>query len=260
MELTKMVNLAMQNSSWQKVSKWYNKTVGDEGHYYHQHVIMPNLKRILNLKENESLLDLACGQGILERNMNEKIEYVGIDLASSLIREANDKKINPKHKFIIADVSKELPISKTDFDNGAIILALQNIKKAFGVIRNFTKHLKKNGKLVIVLNHPIFRIPRHSSWGEDTTGNKIQYRRIDDYMTPQEIPIVANPGKIKSEETFSYHYPLSAYSEMLFDNGFVIEKIEEWISDKISTGSNAKVEDRARKEFPLFMAIIAIKN
>jgi ubiquinone/menaquinone biosynthesis C-methylase UbiE len=250
----------MENSSWQKVSKWYNQSVGDEGHYYHQHIIMPNLKRILNLKDNESLLDLACGQGVLERNMSKGIEYIGVDLASNLIREAIDKKTNPKHKFLLADVSKDLPINKTDFDAGAIVLALQNIKKPFGVIRNFAKHLKIDGKLVIVLNHPIFRIPRHSSWGEDITNNKIQYRRIDDYMTPLEIPIIANPGKRESENTWSYHYPLSAYSEMLFDNGFVIEKIEEWISDKKSTGSNAKVEDKARKEFPLFMAIIARKN
>jgi ubiquinone/menaquinone biosynthesis C-methylase UbiE len=249
----------MQNSSWQKVSKWYNKTVGDEGHYYHQHIIMPNLKRILKLNENESLLDLACGQGILERNVDKNIEYVGIDLASNLIREANERKINSSHKFLVADASKDLPINKKDFDTGAIILALQNIKKAFGVIKNFNKHLKKGGQLVIVLNHPVFRIPRHSSWGMDLD-NKIQYRRIDDYMTPQEIPIVAHPGKKESEETWSFHYPLSAYSEMLFDNGFCIEKIEEWISDKKSTGSKAKMEDRARKEFPLFMAIIARKN
>jgi ubiquinone/menaquinone biosynthesis C-methylase UbiE len=249
----------MKNSSWQNVSKWYNKAVGDEGHYYHQHIIMPNLKRILKLKENESLLDLACGQGVLERNLDKNIEYIGIDLASNLIREAIDKKTNLNHKFLVADVSKDLPTNKTDFDTGAIVLALQNIKKPFGVIRNFAKHLKKGGRLVIVLNHPIFRIPRHSCWGEDLN-NKIQYRRIDDYMTPLEIPIVAHPGKKESKNTWSYHYPLSAYSEMLFDNGFCIEKIEEWISDKKSTGSNAKVEDRARNEFPLFMAIIARKN
>jgi len=248
----------MQNSSWQKVSKWYNKTVGDEGHYYHQHIIMPNLKRIFKLKENESLLDLACGQGVLERNLDKNIEYMGIDLANNLIREANEKKINLNHKFLVADVSKDLPINKIDFDAGAIVLALQNIKKPFGVIRNFAKHLKRNGQLVIVLNHPMFRIPRHSSWGEDLN-DKIQYRRIDDYMTPQEIPIVAHPGKKESENTWSFHYPLSAYSEMLFDNGFWIENIEEWISDKKSTGSKAKMEDKARKEFPLFMTIIARK-
>lgn len=249
----------MTNSSWQKVSKWYNKSVGDEGHYYHQHVIMPNLKRILKLKENQSLLDLACGQGVLERNMDSNIDYVGIDLASNLIREAIDKKTNPKHKFLVADVSKDLPITKIDFDAGAIVLALQNIKKPFGVIKNFSKHIRKNGQLVIVLNHPVFRIPRHTAWENDVT-NKIQFRRIDDYMSPLEIPILAHPGKKESENTWSYHYPLSAYTEMLFNNGFCIEKIEEWISNKKSTGSNAKVEDRARNEFPLFMTIIARKN
>lgn len=250
----------MENTSWQKVSKWYNKAVGTDGHYYHQAIILPNLKRLLKLDKNSSLLDLACGQGILERYLDKEIDYIGIDLASNLIAEANKKKININHKFLVADVSKELPINKNDFDAGAIILALQNIKKPFGVIRNFSKHLKKDGQLIIVLNHPIFRIPRHSSWGEDMTNNKIQYRRVDDYMTPLEIPIVTNPGKKESENTWSYHYPLSAYSEMLFDNGFFIEKIEEWVSDKKSTGSNAKVEDRARKEFPLFMAIVARKN
>ena len=249
----------MTNSSWQKVSRWYNKAVGEEGHYYHQHIIMPNLKRILKLKEKESLLDLACGQGVLERNLDKNIEYIGIDLAGNLIREANEKKINLNHKFLLADASKDLPINKIDFDAGAIVLALQNIKKPFGVIRNFARHLKKGGQLVIVLNHPMFRIPRHSSWGEDLN-NRIQYRRIDDYMTPQEIPIVVHPGKKESENTLSFHYPLSAYSEMLFDNGFCIENIEEWISDKKSTGSKAKMEDKARHEFPLFMAIIARKN
>ncbi len=247
----------MENSSWQKVSKWYNQSVGDEGHYYHQHVIMPNLKRILNLKDNESLLDLACGQGVLERNLNKNIEYIGVDLASNLIRQAIDRKNNPKHKFLLADVSKDLPVTKTNFDAGAIVLALQNIKKPFGVIKNFAKHLKNDGKLVIVLNHPIFRIPKHSSWGENEGR---QYRRIDDYMTPLEIPILAHPGKKESENTWSFHYPLSAYTEMLFNNGFVIEKIEEWISDKKSTGPKARIEDKARKEIPLFMTIIAKKN
>ncbi len=240
----------MQNSSWQKVSKWYNKTVGDEGHYYHQHIIMPNLKRILKLKENDSLLDLACGQGVLERYLDKNVEYFGIDLADNLIREAESKKINPNHRFYVADASKDLPIVKNNFDNGTI-------KKPFGVIRNFSKHLKKGGQLVIVLNHPIFRIPGHSSWVFESDK---QSRKIDNYMSPMEIPIVAHPGKKESENTWSYHYPLSAYSEMLFDNGFCIEKIEEWISDKKSTGSKAKIEDKARREFPLFMAIVARKN
>jgi hypothetical protein len=46
---------------------------------------------------------------------------------------------------------------------------------------------------------------------------------------------------------------------MLLENGLVIEKIEEWISPKKSTGKMAKIEDTARAEFPLFMALIIKK-
>jgi hypothetical protein len=35
--------------------------------------------------------------------------------------------------------------------------------------------------------------------------------------------------------------------------------MEEWTSDKVSVGKAAKGENRARAEFPLFMAIRAVK-
>jgi hypothetical protein len=35
--------------------------------------------------------------------------------------------------------------------------------------------------------------------------------------------------------------------------------MEEWCSDKKSEGAAARMEDRARKEFPLFLTILASK-
>ena len=113
---------------------------------------------------------------------------------------------------------------------------------------------------MLVLNHPCFRIPRQTRWDIDEP-NKTQYRRIDRYMTPLEIPVATHPGHgARSETTRSYHLPLSEYSRMLCGNGFVIEKLEEWISEKHSVGEAAKMENRARKEFPLFLAILARKD
>lgn len=248
----------MLDTSWDKSGKWYKNIVGDEGHYYHQKIVLPNVLRLLGLKRGDSLLDLGCGQGILERQIPKDAYYVGMDLSSGLINEARNLIASQNHRFVVADVTKPLPLEGSNFSHAAIILALQNIKKPFGVVRNVKEHLKIGGKFVIVLNHPAFRIPKSTSWEVDES-NKIQYRRVDQYMSPLEIPILTNPGKTNSENTWSFHYPLSAYSEMLFDNGFVIEKIEEWVSDKKSTGSKAEMEDKARNEFPLFMTIVARK-
>ena len=117
-------------------------------------------------------------------------------------------------------------------------------------------HLQKGGRFAIVMNHPCFRIPRQSSWGFDEA-TKLQYRRMNGYMSPQKIPIEMHPGAQKQATTWSFHHPLSDYSKWLYEAGFSIERIEEWCSDKVSTGGNAKAENRARKEFPLFLSIIA---
>lgn len=80
-------------------------------------------------------------------------------------------------------------------------------------------------------------------------------------MTPLKIPVAIHPGKKeKSEITWSYHLPLSSYLRLLKDNGFVVELIDEWLSDKKSQGSKAFIEDRARLEFPLFMALLCKKE
>lgn len=250
----------MINTSWEKSSNWYKKIVGDDGHYFHQTIIFPKIKRLIDFSKINSVLDLACGQGIFERQLDQNKEYVGIDISRSLINEASNKSINKRHQFLVSDVSKDLPLKKDDFDLVTIILALQNIKNINGVIKNASKHLKKGGKFLIILNHPIFRIPRQSAWGIDSQ-NKIQYRRIERYMSNLEIPISTNPGKFqKSEITWSFHNPLSKYSQLLFENGFLIEKIEEWVSEKKSTGPMAKMEDRARNEIPMFMAIVASQS
>ena len=244
-----------QDSSWQKVSNWYNDLVDERGHYYHQQVILPNLSRIMKLESGQSLLDLACGQGVLARTIPKGVFYTGVDLSEQLVAEAKKMDTDIQHHYVVKDITRPLELNAR-FSWVAIVLALQNVTSPFKVIANARKHLDKNGKLVIVLNHPAFRIPQYSSWEFDKTKN-IQYRRIDGYLQPKTIGIVAHPGKKVSDETVSFHYPLSSYIEFLHDNGMVLETMEEWVSDKKSEGGRAKAEDIARSEFPLFMLLVA---
>jgi ubiquinone/menaquinone biosynthesis C-methylase UbiE len=245
-------------SSWQNVERWYDSIVGVWGHYYHTNVIIPNLKKILHFTEGSSLLDLACGQGVLARHLPKILAYTGIDASHSLIKKAKEYNAqNGKCKFLQGDITKPLPLKKELFSHSTIVLALQNIEEGQKVIQNVKQHLKEHAQLVIVLNHPCYRIPRQSSWGFNENA-KVQYRQINAYMTPQKIPIVQNPGgKEKSETTWSFHHPLSSYFQWLHAHNFVITNIHEWCSDKTSTGKAAKWENRARKEFPLFLTIEA---
>jgi SAM-dependent methyltransferase len=254
----------MQNknsTSWEKVKDWYDGIVGAEGQYYHRQIIFPNLLKLWQLKEvtRPSILDLACGQGVLARYLSAGIPYLGIDISPSLIKIARQQTKSREQQFGVGDITKSLPKIGTDFSHAAIILALQNLEKPAAALKNAAHHLRKGGILTLVINHPAFRIPRQSSWGVDEN-KKLQYRRIDCYMTPMKVPIQIHPGNpTEPKEMHSYHWPLNELSSWLQQAGFAILTIDEWCSDKQSVGSKAKMENRARNEFPLFMAIQAIK-
>lgn len=245
-----------KQTSWESSERWYDSLVGTGGHYYHQQVILPALLRLLAFHPGDSLLDLACGQGVLARALPEDVDYHGVDLAPSLIRSA--KKSLPGRAFSVADITKPLKVGT--FTHAAIVLALQNVENPLAVIQNAYRHLEPGGTFVCVLNHPCFRIPRQSHWGVDEA-KKLQYRRIDAYLSPLKIPIQTHPGKGKtSPQTWSFHHPLSSYVGWLSEAGFVLTGLEEWASDKTSDGKHAKRENRARKEFPLFLTLKARKT
>ncbi len=241
----------MKDTSWKQVGKWYDTLVAKGGHTYHKEVIFPHLQEWYTFSEEDAVLDLGCGQGVFARQLPKGVRYVGVDAAKSLIEKA-EKRSN--HQFMVGDVTKPLKV-KGDFSHAFIILALQNMADGAKAIANGTKHLRKGGTLTLILNHPCYRIPRQSSWGVEEA-KKIQYRRVDRYLSPMEIPIQMHPSKgQKSEKTFSYHVPLSTYVEWMRDGGLAITRLEEWGSPKTSTGKWAKMENRARKEFPLFLAL-----
>ncbi len=145
-------------TSWQKVAPWYNKiTEGGQGHYYHQHVVLPGVMKLLNLGSNSKLLDLACGNGVLASSLPKNTEYLGIDLAADLVNQGRKSDQNPKHKYMVFDDTKELSIPN-DFTHATIILALQNIRFPENALKNASEHLQKGGSLVIVLNLSLIHI------------------------------------------------------------------------------------------------------
>ncbi len=243
------------STSWQSSAGWYIKNQGNSGDYYHKSIVIPKSLRLLNLNPDSSLLDLACGQGVLARALPKTVDYLGLDISQSLINNA--RKLS-RHQFLVRDVARPFSLPRKNFTRAALILSLQNIEKPEIAINNAAKHLITGGFLLIVLNHPCFRIPRQSSWGIDPQ-NQIEYRRINRYLSPLRIPVTTHPGDKNSPVTWSFHSSLSSYALFLKQAGFIITDLEEWASDKASVGRAAGMENRARSEFPLFLTILARK-
>jgi ubiquinone/menaquinone biosynthesis C-methylase UbiE len=295
-----------QKTSWGKVADWYDSYLED-GDSYQKQVILPNLMRVLDPKPGEKILDIACGQGYFtEEIANRGAHVVAFDISPELIRKAERRfeaeGVTNARVFVgNADNMKE--IRDASIDSAVCVLAAQNIEHADHMIQESARVLRrakmqdrvgltiknthkkgimsaeefndtlknasslKGGKLVLVLNHPSFRIPKDSDWHfEEQARNPHQGKQgrvVYRYLSEGKITIDMNPGMPKERirdkvYTVSYHRPLQVFVKWLTKNGFVITRIEEWSSHKKSaTGPRQNAEDTARKEIPLFMCIEA---
>ncbi len=241
------------DTSWEKSADWYDKIIGAQGSELYQRVVIPGALRLLNVQAKEKVLDLGCGQGVFARALAEAGgEVTGVDASPSLIQKARSYPALPRLRYLVRDAAKLRDLGP--FDGVTSILALQNMAHLDEVFRACAGVLKPGGRFLWVINHPCFRIPRQTSWGFD---EKAQYRRIDAYSTSMNIPILMHPGMAQSETTTSFHHSLTDLMRPAFEAGFHLSGLEEWHSDKVSEpGPRARIENRARQEFPLFLSLL----
>ena len=257
-----------------KNTSWGKEFVFGE---YQKELILPNLLRLMEIKpfdkahgkQGDVILDLACGPGFFANEFYKKgAEVIGVDISAELIKIAKENFLKIDFKIGSAD---KLPfLEKSSFDKIIFILAVQNIDNPQKIFDECSRLLKPNGQLFMVMNHPAFRIPKQSDWGWDEE-KKIQYRRIDKYLSELKEKIQTHPstgskssGQVPGDKpedyTISFHRPLQFYFKALNKSGFAVRRLEEWNSHKQSEwGPRQEAEDIARKEIPLFLMMEAIK-
>lgn len=246
-------------TGWEPVSDWYGGHMNEADSLLNS-VVYPAALKLLAPEKSKHYLDIACGEGAFSRLLAKTGAKVsGFDAAPSLVERA--ERLAPTGTdYKIADATafyNQYP--PASFDGAVCLLAIQNIDHPEATFKNASGLLKAGAPLVVVMNHPAFRIPRQSSWGWEAE-RQIQYRRIDMYLSPLKIPILAHPGADRSIKTVSHHHPISFYMNALGANGFAVNAMEEIVSNRVSdSGPKAKAENRARTEFPMFLALRAVK-
>ncbi len=243
-----------QETSWGGVADWYfdHLTSPDS---YHNKVVLPNLIRFMDIHTGEKVLDLACGTGFFSHHFFAAgADVVGVDIGKELIALAR-KNVDPKVTFFVSSADDLSMITDGSINKIACVLAIQNIADIKKMMAECERVLVPGGKMYIVMNHPAFRIPKGSSWGWDEE-NKLQYRRVDQYLSEKKVNIDMHPGKASDEQTVSFHRSLQMFMKVFHAHHFAITRLEEWISHKESErGPRQKEEDRMRKEIPLFLCL-----
>lgn len=258
---SKQGHMPPSHTSWDPVANWYARWTGSDGSDYHRAVAIPAVLDLLRPQRDETIVDIGCGTGVLAPALPSGVRYIGIDASPRLLAHAR-RRYGRGNTFVLADAANLAAsdaLQANSADAAVFMLSIQDMEPLSDILAGTAWLLKRCGRLVMLMMHPCFRIPRQSGWGWDD-GRGLQYRRVDSYLSPQAVPVrpiaKGRPGSIKA-----YHQPLEAYVNGLVETGFQIERLVEIPAYPAITrkGKRAPAENRANSEIPLFLALKAVR-
>ncbi len=248
-------------TSWEAVAHWYDNWVGEEGSEHHREVALPTLLSLLDPQPGESVLDIGCGQGVLASHIAEAgARYTGIDASPRLVEMAR-RRHGKEGRFLLGD-ARDLAavpgLREGSYDAATFLLSIQDMDPLERVLESAAWVLKPGRRVVALLIHPAFRVPRQSGWGWDE-GRKLQYRRVDRYLTPLPVPVKRVDG---SPPTHSFHRPVSAYVNGLSACGLAVDSMLEVPAHRVKSprAGDDRAAEFARREIPLFLGLRARKG
>jgi ubiquinone/menaquinone biosynthesis C-methylase UbiE len=212
----------MSGAPYDEYAEWYDRYVRDEAIY--RDVALPGMLALIGDIEGESVLDLACGQGWLARELATQrgARVTGVDLSAELLTLARRYEAEePLGVTYIQDDAQTLSRIESDAYDGVVCtLALMDIPDLTATLRAARRILRQGGWFVFSLTHPCFQSP----YARTTEENGDPVRVIRRYLTEGFWRSEADGVRARLG---SHHRTLSTYLNALMTSGFALERLSE---------------------------------
>ena len=219
---------------WNANAAFWDNYMG-EGNDFQKVLLAPTLDHLLNIKNDEHVLEIACGNGSYSRRLASSGAYVvAFDVSDKFIELARSRSSDHAdridYKVIDAtDYDQMLSLGEKRFDAAVCNMAMMDIADITPLLNVTRKLLKHGGRFVFSICHPCFNTSgiKKIIEEEDRDGEIItQYAiRISSYITPRTTKGLGVIGQPVPQ--YYFDRPLNSLFNQCFDAGFMLDRIEE---------------------------------
>jgi len=210
--------------AYDAVAEWYDNSL-QTGSPVHA-LAIPAMQTLCGEIDGQHLCDLACGQGILTRELARSgaASVIGIDLSGELLalaRQYEDASpLGIDYRQGDAQTLADTPNNR--FDGVACCLALMDIPDLAACLGTVARVLRPGGWFVFAITHPCFQVPEGRWTGQK--GGTVR-REVRGYFR-ESYWRSDNPHGVRGQ-VGAYHRTLTTYLNACVAAGLALEQFAE---------------------------------
>ncbi len=219
---------------WNQKASFWDDRMGN-GNDFHRLLVSPAVERLLNLQPDETVLEIACGNGVFSRRMTQLgVHVIATDFSTQFLERARAHTTEHADRidYRLLDATHEeqiVALGKQRFDAAVCNMAIMDIAEIDPLMRGIRQVVKPAGRFVFSLTHPCFNHSRMTFCAEanDIDGKIITTTsiKVTQYLRPSSQKSVGMLGEPAPHYTFDR--PLHVLFNACFRAGLVLDGLEE---------------------------------
>lgn len=216
----------MASAPYDAIAEWYDNYVRTEPLLYE--VVIPSTLRLIEdagSLTDATICDLACGQGVIARELALRGAYVtGIDISERLLALARSQPVTAPHAISWRHDDAQIGRTLANASFGGVVcnMALMDIPDLTATLQTVSRILQPGGWFIFSITHPCVQMP-HSNWMTRPDGATI--RASGDYFAEGFWQPAGAPGV--RGRVGAHHHTLSTYLNALGNSGLSAEHTVE---------------------------------
>lgn len=213
----------MLTADYDQIADWYDEQVR-AGTLIHS-LVLPALFGVIGEVAGQHICDLACGQGIVARQLaGLGANVVGVDRSERLLALARQEQTSASQAILYQndDAQQGQTLADASFDGVVCNMALMDIPDLTATFQTVHRILRPHGWFAFSITHPCIQMP-DSAWNQRADGTII--RESGKYFA--EGFWAPAPGSGVRSRVGAHHRTLGAYFNGLAQAGFQIQTISE---------------------------------